>query len=127
MYLNSDTLDYTDGGTDFIKVKFNITSFDSVDHSYLISGVLCYSMSERPLNDTIGRIFLGDITTVRARNWTGFNETGLLNRKKQIHLSDKGEFLFSISAETKVNIIFTGFICNVLSYTISDILELSKK
>jgi hypothetical protein len=125
MYVGGDTLDYSDGGTQKIKVLINKINYDSTKKNYIFTGKMCDAKDYSSIDSSYGLICLGEIDKIYAETWVGFKETGLLKRVKQYKLKEKGEFSISVPEDTKCKLIFTGIGCEVIVYSIADILKLS--
>ncbi|MDD5360966.1 MAG: hypothetical protein PHN88_02455 [Ignavibacteria bacterium] len=127
MYLGNDTLDYSDSGTESTLVSISKINYDSTNKLILFTGKMYRSSVQYPIDSTIGNIFLGEITKIVANTYLGYIETGLIRKQTQFKPDDKGKFSIIVPADTKFKIIFTCFTCNVIEYTLNDLVNLYNK
>ena len=76
-YKISETLEYSCGRTQRIKINFNNVKYDFQKMSYLIEGEMYDLKDYTPIDSSYGFIFLRDIETIIADTWLGYTETGL--------------------------------------------------
>lgn len=104
MYLNSDTLDYCDGGTIEIALSDLSIKEDKIYQEYVISGKLITKYGE----SLDGFVTTGRIDKIKADTWIGFTQTGLLCSDRTKIFTQHGNFLIKIPLYYIGNIIFSA-------------------
>lgn len=104
MYLNSDTLDYSDGGTIEIALYDLSIKTDKIYQEYVISGNLITKYGEK----LDGFVTTGKINEIKAVTWIGFTQTGLLCSDRTKIFTQQGKFMIKIPFYYTGNIIFSA-------------------
>lgn len=106
MYLNSDTLDYADGGTLYIAIKDLRVYEDKITQDYIISGWIITIYGESLGN--LGFVTTGEIKKIEAKTWTGFTQTGLLINDRSLIFTKQSKFKIKVPIYYKGYIIFSA-------------------
>jgi hypothetical protein len=107
MYIGNDTLDYSCGGTMYIKVELTSLHLNDADKMYILKGNLSTTYGES-LED-FGAVTIGKIEEITANTWLGVTTTGLLRRDTEIFTTEKGKFTIKVPLDYDKFVIFTAY------------------